>query len=120
MLSDEFLLDIALGNLLQNALTYSRPDTTVILDWTAAPDGGGVLGVSNQTDHLEPKDLENLFERFWRKDPARTGGERFGLGLSIVQALAERLGLDIQADLDADRRLTLRLAFPAAAVRRGG
>ena len=120
VLSDEFLLDIALGNLLQNALTYSRPDTTVILDWTAAPEGGGVLGVSNQTDHLEPKDLENLFERFWRKDPARTGGERFGLGLSIVQALAERLGLDIQADLDADRRLTLRLAFPAAAVRRGG
>jgi two-component system sensor histidine kinase QseC len=54
-----------------------------------------------------------MFERFWRKDAARTGGRHSGLGLSIVQALADALGIQVTADLTADRVFTVSLRFPA-------
>jgi signal transduction histidine kinase len=42
-----------------------------------------------------------MFDRFWRKDAARTSNGHVGLGLSLVQALARALDLAVEVDLDA-------------------
>ena len=51
-----------------------------------------------------------MFERFWRKEQARTGSNHAGLGLSLVKALAELLNLKVRLMLDASSRFTFSLS----------
>ena len=68
--------------------------------------------ISNPAPDLEPADLSRLFDRFWRKDAARTGGQHAGLGLSIVRALADVLDVQMVVDLSPDKVFSVRLRFP--------
>jgi signal transduction histidine kinase len=53
-----------------------------------------------------------MFDRFWRKDEARAGGRNVGLGLALVRALADLLGIRIETRLDADRTFRVTLSKP--------
>ena len=110
--TDAAKLEMILQNLLCNGATYSPPDSSVIC--SANPSAGGelILRVSNRTTGLGQEDLEHLFERFWRKDQARTTDGHAGLGLSIVKALADAIGIRVDADLSPESILTVSLAFP--------
>ncbi|MGW6194684.1 sensor histidine kinase [Kribbella sp. NPDC055110] len=75
-------------NLLDNATRYAA--TRVDLDVTA-DDGIAVLRVSDDGPGVDPADQERIFERFLRKDTARTRGTQpgsAGLGLSIARDIA--------------------------------
>jgi two-component system sensor histidine kinase QseC len=67
--------------------------------------------VSNPTDTLTPEDLPHMFERFWRKDPARSDSGHAGLGLSLAQALIARLGHDIQVALQESHCFSVSLTL---------
>jgi two-component system sensor histidine kinase SenX3 len=86
VLGDEDLLITALRNLLENAVAYSPEKTRVVVS-TARDDGHGAqITVADQGIGIPERDLERIFERFYRVDPARsraTGGT--GLGLAIVK-----------------------------------
>ena len=48
------------------------------------------ITVQNEGDPIPAEDMDKIFDRFYRVDKARNRSEnRFGLGLSIVQALAQ-------------------------------
>jgi two-component system sensor histidine kinase SenX3 len=83
---------LALGNLVSNAVAYSPDGSTVVV--SARADTTTVdLSVTDQGIGIPPDEIDRIFERFYRVDPARhrsTGGT--GLGLSIVRAIAERHG----------------------------
>jgi len=92
ILGDESLLGRMLLNLLDNAIKYSPPQTTVTLS-CSRNDDQYVVSVTDQGPGI-PKELQSrLFERFFRADKARsrvdgeTGGA--GLGLSIARWIAE-------------------------------
>ncbi len=114
--SDEAKLDMVLDNLLRNALAYSRPETEVVIEGGAEPDAGFGLSIINSTDDLAAEDLECMFDRFWRKDQARTDGRSFGLGLSIVKALTEMLDIRLQVRLTPAGQFTVQLGFPPGAA----
>ena len=83
---DEDLLVTALRNLLENAVAYSPERTRVVVSLKKASDGNAELSVTDQGIGIPERDLERIFERFYRVDPARsraTGGT--GLGLAIVK-----------------------------------
>jgi two-component system, OmpR family, sensor histidine kinase SenX3 len=85
VLGDEDLLITALRNLLENAVAYSPERTRVVIS-TKRVDGSAELSVADQGIGIPERDLERIFERFYRVDPARsraTGGT--GLGLAIVK-----------------------------------
>ena len=86
VLGDEDLLVTALRNLLENAVAYSPERTRVVVSTKKTGDGSAEISVADQGIGIPERDLERIFERFYRVDPARsraTGGT--GLGLAIVK-----------------------------------
>ena len=89
---DEAQLVTALGNLLDNAIAYSAPGTRVSVG-VRRRDDEVEIAVSDEGIGIATADLERIFERFYRADPARsreTGGT--GLGLAIVKHVAGNHG----------------------------
>jgi two-component system sensor histidine kinase SenX3 len=92
---DRDQVTMAIHNLVENAINYSPEATRVAV---AVKDVGGIceISVSDQGIGIPEKDLERIFERFYRVDAARsriTGGT--GLGLSIVKHVVTNHGGDI-------------------------
>lgn len=89
-------LALAIRNVLDNALRYtSQGQVTVTLQ---NKDGRALLEVADTGIGIAGRDLERIFERFYRVDPARsrqTGGT--GLGLSLARHALERHGGQITA-----------------------
>lgn len=113
IVSDRDKLRLIVANLLSNAVTYSPAGSTVACT-AHAEDGRLRITVANPAPHLTAEDLPHLFERFWRKDPARSTGRNAGLGLALARSFATLLGFDLTAHLGPDQRLELRLAGPVA------
>jgi two-component system sensor histidine kinase SenX3 len=112
VLGDEELLITALRNLLDNAVAYSPEKTKVVV--STQLDGRHVveLSVSDQGIGIPERDLERIFERFYRVDPARsrvTGGT--GLGLAIVKHVTAAHGgkVTVTSKEGAGSTFTLRL-----------
>jgi two-component system sensor histidine kinase SenX3 len=113
----ESQLVTAVGNLLGNAVSYS-PERTRVAVAVREREGAVEISVTDQGIGIAEKDLERVFERFYRADPARsraTGGT--GLGLAIVKHVATNHGgeVSVWSVEGSGSTFTLRLP-PAAAV----
>jgi len=85
----------AVGNLVENAVKYSDPGSSVQVRSRSADDWVEIA-VTDQGVGIPQRDLDRIFERFYRVDRARsrtTGGT--GLGLSIVRHVASNHGGDV-------------------------
>ena len=108
-LADPTVLRAIFTNLLSNAVQYCPASGSVRL--TIETSGQrGQLSVSNTTNDLDADDLPHLFERFWRKDPARSSPEHCGLGLALTKAYAEALAMELRAELTNPKEITLVLS----------
>jgi two-component system sensor histidine kinase SenX3 len=99
----------ALTNLLDNAIKYSEAPSAVEIDATAS-DGMVTISVRDEGPGIPSRDLERIFERFYRVDRARsraTGGT--GLGLSIVRHVAQAHGGDVSVESHEGEGSTFRL-----------
>lgn len=95
VLGDHNQIRMAISNLIENAINYS-PDGTRVAISLISQNGLAEISISDQGLGIPEKDLERVFERFYRVDPARsraTGGT--GLGLSIVKHVVTNHGGDI-------------------------
>jgi two-component system sensor histidine kinase QseC len=104
-LADATLLRAILTNLLSNAVQYCTHGGSIRLRVER-----GQLSISNTTDDLNPDDLPHLFDRFWRKDPARSSSVHSGLGLALAKAYAAALGLELRAELSGTKQITFVLS----------
>ena len=88
VLGDIARLQQVVGNLLDNASKYSDAGTAIELALTA--DGGeAVLRVRDHGVGMTSEEVQHVFDRFWRADPARartTGGTGLGLAISLEDA----------------------------------
>jgi two-component system sensor histidine kinase SenX3 len=104
----------AITNLLDNAVKYSEPGQAIDVN-AVALDGRVVLRVEDHGIGIPTRDLERIFERFYRVDKARsraTGGT--GLGLSIVRHVAEAHGGDVTVESTEGEGSTFWLSLPLA------
>ena len=92
---DEDLIRRLMVNLLDNAVRYSPPRSTVRLDLEQAP-GGYTLSVSDHGPGIPAEAQPHIFERFYRADTARArrggGNGGAGLGLALSRWIAEAHG----------------------------
>ncbi|WP_395690851.1 sensor histidine kinase [Nocardioides sp.] len=102
----------AVANLVANAVSYSDPDATVLI--STKVDGDMVeISVVDQGIGIPPGEIDRIFERFYRVDPARhrsTGGT--GLGLSIVKHVAATHGGDVRVWSVEGQGSTFTLTLP--------
>ncbi|NBQ35765.1 MAG: histidine kinase [Actinobacteria bacterium] len=111
---DRNQLTMAVNNLIENAINYS-PDATRVAITLKVTDQIAEIAVSDQGIGIPEKDLERIFERFYRVDPARsrlTGGT--GLGLSIVKHIATNHGGDVSLWSVEGAGSTFTIRFPLA------
>lgn len=103
---------MAVGNLVANAVNYS-PDRSSVLVATRATDETVEISVTDQGIGIPTEEIDRIFERFYRVDPARhrsTGGT--GLGLSIVKHVAATHGGDIRVWSVEGQGSTFTLSLP--------
>jgi len=96
--ADARLLRILLRNLLDNAVRYTPPNTTVHVRVGAA-NGGAFLSVADEGPGVAPDERERLGQRFHRVLGTQASGT--GLGLSIAGRIAEVHGATIDFDQNA-------------------
>ena len=114
---DRAQIMMAIHNLIENAINYS-PNSTRVAITLKVVDAIAEVAVSDQGIGIPEKDLERIFERFYRVDPARsrlTGGT--GLGLSIVKHIAINHGGDVSLWSVEGAGSTFTIRFPLIANR---
>ncbi|HZU63995.1 MAG TPA: HAMP domain-containing sensor histidine kinase [Novosphingobium sp.] len=110
VLGNAGLLAIALANLIENAAVHTPVGTHI----TVALEGAGVLAVIDNGHGILEEDGPRLLRRFHRADHARTDGA--GLGLSIVQRIADAHRARLEAGPAAAKGARFAIRFGDAAV----
>ena len=110
------MLITAVKNLVENAISYSEPGTSVGIG-CSAKDSIAEIAVTDSGSGISPEHQERIFERFYRADPSRsrdTGGT--GLGLSIVKHVAKihRGEVKLFSQLGVGSTFTLRVPLATA------
>jgi len=91
------------GNILGNALKYSRPNTTV--EVTLA---GNALTVTDHGIGVDPGELSRIQNRYYRADNSEGG---FGIGLDIVSTICKRYGIGFEIESVKGEGTRVRLVF---------
>ncbi len=102
----------AVANLVANAVAYSECDATVLVS-TRTDQDMVEISVVDQGIGIPSSEIDRIFERFYRVDPARhrsTGGT--GLGLSIVKHVAATHGGDVRVWSVEGQGSTFTLTLP--------
>jgi two-component system sensor histidine kinase SenX3 len=112
VLGDRRQLVVAVRNLVENAVKYSDPPATVEVEVGTEGDEATVV-VRDSGIGIPSRDLERIFERFYRVDAARsrsTGGT--GLGLAIVRHVAHNHDGQIEVTSREGEGSTFTLRLP--------
>jgi two-component system sensor histidine kinase KdpD len=111
--ADRELLSLALRQLLDNALKYSPPTSTIEL---AATGNGSVdISVRNSDSLIPEREQRRIFERFYRGAQAgHVPGT--GMGLAIVQQIAKAHGGALTVSSAPQAGTTFTLSLPVGGV----
>lgn len=110
LLTDQTWLELILFNLVANAIAHSPAESSIEFD-THSHQGKCYIEIKNPLqEDLTAKDLDHIFERFWRKDLARTSGKHVGIGLALVKSYADCLKLKLETFINEDRLFCIRLS----------
>ena len=96
VMADPSLLEQALVNILENAITYS-PDGTTIEVAAYEDRNNVVISIEDEGRGIPTAELERVFEKFRRMDEATDRGKGAGLGLAISKGFVEAMGGRIAA-----------------------
>lgn len=110
IVGDRALIEIALQNLLHNALKYSPPESRVSV--TLAGVGDAVqIDVTDRGPGVPSADIERVFEKYFRSDTVATVAGS-GLGLHLAREIARRHGGDVLLTENSPQGATFRLVLP--------
>lgn len=120
LIGNRDLINIILGNLINNAIKYSPRGSQVTV--TVRRSGGEVhLQVRDTGYGIEPDQIEKIFEEFYRTRRARElERDGTGLGLPIVKRAVETLGGRITVYSELETGTTFHIYLPDSAEQREG
>lgn len=110
IVSDRFLLEQIVDNLLSNAAKYSPEESKIEIYWE---NENKKLVINDHGIGMSKDQLGNIFNRFYRADNSRNAKPQgTGLGMSIVKRLSDILGLLIHIESQPGKGTTVVLEFP--------
>ncbi len=109
--ADRIKLEQVLENLISNAIKFSPPGSTIRV---AGRSAGDVFQVSVEDEGIgmTPKQVEKVFDKFYRVDASDTASEGLGLGMSIVKNIVEVHGGKIRVESELDNGTTVYFTLP--------
>ncbi|MGN8118126.1 sensor histidine kinase [Labrys sp. 22185] len=113
---DRNLLEIALQNLIQNALKYSADDRPVIVS-VSINDGSAIIDVTDNGSGISIKDRDLIFKKYYRVAGQKASGS--GLGLYISREIARQHGGDLVLAASDPSGSTFRISLPLERARTG-
>jgi signal transduction histidine kinase len=115
---DVSALQQILGNLLENALKYSKDGSKVAVE-IRETNAESVLEVSDEGQGISPEQIQTIFDRFRQAvSSGAKGAGGFGLGLYIVKNLVETHRGDVEVESEVGRGSTFRVRLPKRATKR--
>jgi signal transduction histidine kinase len=112
-LTDPTRLRQILEHLVENAVKYAPPDTTITLDWQMA-EGGIRIGVADEGPGIPAEWRERIFEPYARRETRTARGS--GIGLYAARKLAESVGARLWCEPAKGHGARFVIALPAAAA----
>jgi signal transduction histidine kinase len=109
---DRALIIQLLSNLIENAILHTPEGTNIVLRLSRAGDRA-LVTVSDDGPGVPREEHAKLFQRLYRREASRSQ-PGYGLGLSLVAAIAELHGADIVMREDGAPGLGITLSFPLA------
>jgi signal transduction histidine kinase len=114
VLGDRDRLAVALDALLENAVTHTSAGDRIEIS-ARLEDGHAVFAVADSGCGIPAAELERIFHRFARVKPYRSrGAGGFGLGLPIVQAIAEAHHGSVRVQSTDGHGSTFEVLMPSA------
>jgi signal transduction histidine kinase len=110
---DPRLLERLITNLIENAIHHNTPHGHVQIT-TANNEHHACLTVTNSGPVIPAGDVQRLFQPFQRLGAARTRhtDDGYGLGLSIVKAIADGHHAELRGEARPEGGLTIQVSFP--------
>lgn len=99
---DAAMLGQVLFNLLDNAAKYAGDGPITV--YARRDDGDIAISVTDQGKGIPPKDLDRIFDKFYRRAKGDGRAPGTGLGLSIARGFVESMGGTIRAESPAVRK----------------
>jgi len=115
VLAEASLFELALLNVLENAILYS-PDESRIAILLATEGKTGVIEIADEGRGIPTAQLERVFGRFHRIDASEQMPRGSGLGLAIAKGFVQAFGGTIEALVPGigDRGTRIRIRLPLA------
>lgn len=101
-----------LRNLLGNADKYSPAEASIDVRVSEAEDGRPTIEVLDRGPGIGDRDLDRIFERFYRSPATATAVAGMGLGLTVCKRLVEAQGGEISAHARAGGGSTMKVVLP--------
>jgi signal transduction histidine kinase len=112
---DPRLLERLIANLVDNAIRHNTPSGRVELE-TGTRDLRAFVAIENTGPEIPPEDVARLFQPFQRLGARTQHNNGYGLGLSIVQAIADAHRADLSAYARPQGGLRVEVYLPATPV----
>jgi len=112
-LTDPSRLRQILEHLVENAVKYAPPETSITLDWRMA-EGGVRIGVADEGPGIPEEWRERIFEPYARRETRTARGS--GIGLYAARRLAESVGARLWCEPANGHGARFVIALPAAAA----
>jgi signal transduction histidine kinase len=109
---DAGMLSLALGNIIENAVSFSSPGDTISLV-SGQVDEKVIIQINDSRMGMNDEVMSHMFERLYRGDPVRSV-RGSGLGLSIAQRVIEIHGGTIQVESKPNVGSTFTVSLPLA------
>ena len=112
--ADRELIEIALRQLIDNALKYSPPDSPVQVE-AEADSGRVIVSVGDCGPGIPEAEQTRIFEKFYRADAARYRVPGAGLGLVIAREIIHANGGEVWVESKPGEGSIFRFSVPAMA-----
>ena len=111
--ADTALFELALTNVIQNALNYSEPGQPILIQ-SSRDRGSCVLTVTDQGCGIPETEQARVFERFYRVKRTESSPQGSGLGLAIAKGFVEAFNgsIDLTSPVIAGKGTTVTITLP--------